>query len=116
MSEAIIHEVTVELPKEKIKQINRLLAIDSLSDMSDEELRNAGANTHYNERIFTANFDNGCSITYDLCSGVHNYWDEILWVSADKSNEVEFESEFELGKAIEMVVYMEVYIVNIKEI
>lgn len=77
------HEVTVHITPEEFARVNRLLAIESLEDMTDSELLAQGANTHQNEGIYSAKFDNGSSINFDLCSGIHNYWDDVVWTSPD---------------------------------
>ena len=86
---------TIELPKELYERVNRLLALYSLEEMTDEELMAAGANTHQCEGIFEARFKDGSFLTYDLCSGSSNYYDDVVW---HKDNwDVTLESDFELS-------------------
>ena len=90
------HTATVKLAKNEIDRINRLLDIPSLSDLTDDELRDMGAFTDATEGIFYAQFDDGSSLNYDLCSGQENYYDDAVWTSADGSRDVVLECSFEL--------------------
>ena len=63
------YEATVQLKKSTFNRVNKLLAIQSLSEMTDHELMAAGANTHHCEGIFEAKFEDGSRVTWDLCSG-----------------------------------------------
>lgn len=108
----IKHEEIVYIPTSEFDRINRLLAIASLEDMTDEELIEQGANTGVYEGIFYIEFDNGAVITWDLCSGTHNYYDNVVWTSADGINEVVLDCEYELDD-IEVEIESELYIVKI---
>lgn len=106
------HEETIKIPTKEFDRINRLLAIESLEDMTDNELLAQGANTNICEGIFSVEFDNGASMTFDLCSGSHNYWDDVVWTSADGTRDVVIDCEYEIGD-IEVEIESELYIVNI---
>ena len=108
----IKHEETVHIPASEFNRINRLLAIGSLEDMTDIELLEHGANTNVCEGIFYVEFDNGASMNIDLCSGNHNYWDDVVWTSADGNTDIVLDCEYELDD-IEVVIENELYIVNI---
>lgn len=90
-------EESVMISPDEYDRINRLLSIQSLEDMTDDELLKAGANTHVNEGIFFVKFADGSSLNFDLCSGTTNYWDDVVWTSADGKRDVTFECEYELG-------------------
>lgn len=106
------HEVTIHITPGEFTRVNRLLAIESLEDMTNSELLAQGANSHQNEGIYSAKFDDGSSINFDLCSGVHNYWDFVVWTSPDGSTNIVLECMFELGD-IEVEIESELYIVRI---
>jgi hypothetical protein len=89
-----------------------MLAIPSLEDISDDELRNMGAETDSCEGIFAVYFDDGSSLNFDLCSGRNNYWDDVVWTSADGSRDIVFDCEYELDD-IEFEADGELYIVKI---
>lgn len=80
--------------------------------MSDDELIMQGANTHHNEGIFSVTFDDGSSLNFDLCSGIHNYWDDVVWTNADGSIDVTLDCEYELDN-IEVDIKGETYAVEI---
>lgn len=106
------HEATVYLAYDEIDRVNRLLAIESLDDMTDDELFAQGASTCQHEGIFCVKFDDGSSISFDLCSGIHNYWDDVVWTSSDGSTDVVLDCEYEIGD-IEAEIESELYIVRI---
>ena len=72
------YNAQVCIPTDVYERVNRLLAIDSLEDMSDEELLLHGANTNYCEGIFAVEFADGSSLNFDLCSGTSNYFDDVV--------------------------------------
>ena len=108
----IKHEAIVYIDKDEFDRINRLLAIESLEEMTDSELIEQGANTDVCEGIFYVKFDNGASLNFDLCSGQHNYWDDVVWINADKTRDVILDCEYELDD-IEVEIENELYIVKI---
>lgn len=108
----IKHEATVYITTNEFDRINRLLAIESLEEMTDSELIEQGANTDYCEGIFRVEFDNGTSLNFDLCSGQHNYWDDVVWTSADEKRDVVLDCTYELDD-IEVEIESELYIVKI---
>ena len=108
----ITHKETVRITTNEFDRISRLLAIESLEDMSDSELLEQGANTNVCEGIFYVEFDNGSSMNFDLCSGNHNYWDDVVWTSADGNTDVVLDCAYELDD-IEVEIENELYIVNI---
>lgn len=70
---------TVSISKKEYERVNRLLALSSLEEMTDEELLKAGANTDEYTGVLDVTFEDGAYLTYDLCSGSHNYYDNIVW-------------------------------------
>lgn len=106
------HEEIIRINTSEFDRINRLLAIESLEELTDSELIEQGANTDYCEGIFHVEFDNGASINFDLCSGRHNYWDDVVWTSADGSRDVVLDCEYELDD-IEVEIESELYVVKV---
>ena len=108
----IKHEATIRIPASEVDRINRLLAIPSLEDLTDDELLAQGANTDEYEGIFHVEFDNGSFLNFDLCSGQHNYYDDVVWTSADGNRDVILDCEYELDD-IEVEIDSELYVVKI---
>lgn len=106
------HEEIVYIPASEYDRINRLLEIECLEDMTDEELLEQGANTDVYEGILYVKFDNGSFLTWDLCSGQSNYYDNVVWTSADEKNDVTLECTFELDD-IEFEIDSELYIIKV---
>lgn len=111
----IRHEETIRITKEEYERINRLLAIESLEYMTEDELQVQGAKLDSVEGLFFVEFNNGSSMNIDLCSGTHNYWDNVVWTSADGKQDVVLDCAYKL-EDIEFEVDSELYIVKfIKE-
>lgn len=106
------HEATVSISRSEVERINRLLAIESLENMTDDELIQQGANTHYNEGIYSVVFDDGSSMNFDLCSGITNYWDDVVWTSPDGSRDIILDCGYEIDD-IEVKIDSELYIVRL---
>ena len=107
------HICTVNLPRSVYDRVNRLLSFDTpFEEMTDEEMMAAGMRDNDCEGIFTAAFDDGSSLNFDLCSGDSNYYDDTVWTSADGSTDVTLECAFELSD-IEVEIEGEVYVVNL---
>lgn len=106
------HEVIVRISASEFNQVNKLLAIKSLEEMTDSELFAQGANTDICEGIFYVEFDNGASLNFDLCSGQSNYWDDVVWMSADGETSVILDCAYELDD-IEVEIDSELYVVKI---
>lgn len=66
----------------------------------------------YTKVFFYVEFDNGSSLTFDLCSGKHNYYDNVVWTSADGKTNVTLDCAYELDD-IEVEIASELYIVKI---
>lgn len=91
------YSVTIHMPTRTFNRINRLLRdIYDLNEMTDKELDRYGADKNTREEIYRAYFADGSSITYDLCSGEINYYDDVVWYSADKKTSCVFDYDFEL--------------------
>lgn len=73
-----------------------------------------GAPLYIREGIFEVTFDDGSSLRFDLCSGTHNYWDDVVWTSADGNTDVTLDCEYELDN-IEVDIEGETYIVEVKK-
>lgn len=92
----MLHTVVFDISTEEYNRVNRLLEIPSLSEMSDEQLLSAGANTDWSEGILYVEFDDGSTLSYDLCSGQENYFDDVVWTNPDNTQDVLLECTFEL--------------------
>lgn len=105
---------TVKISKDEFDRITRLLSIESLEEMSDEEMERVGAEVDYWENIFYVKFKDGSSLSWDLGSGGHNYYDDVVWHSNDDSrNDVFPDCTYELSD-IELYIGDDTYIVKIE--
>jgi len=86
----------VKIPQRDLERINRLLDIEALDDMTESELLEAGASADYFEGVFYVKFKDGSLLTYDLCSGQHNYYDNVVWVNAAMTKELVFDCKYKL--------------------
>lgn len=109
------HVSTFQIPRRQVDRVNRLLSIESLSEMNYIELLENGANTDQCEGIMYVMFDDGSSLNYDLCSGQENYFDDVVWTSPDGTRDVVLECTFELSD-IEFSVDEDTYVVKLEMI
>jgi hypothetical protein len=91
-----IYREKVNLDLKEVERINSLLAIESFEEMTDQELLDVRADTDTCEGIFSVKFDDGSTLNYDLRSGQHNYYDDVVWTSPDGARDVILECTFEL--------------------
>ena len=103
---------SVSLPTETFDRINKLLALPYFDEMTDDEMRDAGAEDGAYEGIFGMTFEDGASFTYDLCSGGSNYYDNMVLTDKDGYESV-FDCDYELDRKIELNVGDSTYIINI---
>ena len=113
IAKMIKYEEIVYVSKKEFDRINRLLAIESLEDMTDNELLEQGANTDVCEGLFYVEFDDGSIMNIDLCSGQHNYYDDVVWISADGKTEVILDCAYKLDD-IEVEIGSKLYVVKFK--
>ena len=74
-----IHEREVKIHKEEVSDIRRLLSIENLEEMSDEALKRLGCKKDFRRLIFGVEFDDRSSLDWWLCSGTHNYYDDVVF-------------------------------------
>jgi hypothetical protein len=110
----MIHKEVVYISKEELKKANYLLSINSLEELSDAQLQEIGAETDVCVGLFYIEFDNGATMNIDLCSGQHNYYDDVVWTSPDGSRDVVFDCEYNIDN-IEVEIDGELYIVEIEQ-
>ena len=106
------HEETMHISQKEFDRINRLLSIKSLEEMTDDQLKSLGAYPNSCEGLFYVEFDDGSSLNYDLCSGSHNYFDDVTWTSADGSMDAFLDCTYSL-EDFEFKIENELYIVKI---
>ena len=91
-----IYKEEVHINKELAHRIKRCLAVDNIEDMTDEELEAWGYKRDSREGIFSVKFQNGSYLTWDLCSGTHNYYDDVTMFFPDKTfSELDCTYEFD---------------------
>ena len=92
-----VFKENVRLPRSYFDEVNELLEIDNMDEMSDDELIGIGANTQQNETVFEVVFSDGSVLTYDLRSDEESYYDDVWWTAPDESWSVSLEPEWKLG-------------------
>jgi hypothetical protein len=105
------YEYTIDFTKEEFDHINKLLSIRSFDDLTEDEMARMGAKRDDFQGIFWIKFPDGAEMTYDLCSGSNNYFDDIVLTLGN--NEYVPECDFELGTDIEVVAWNCYYAVHL---
>ena len=103
---------SVSLPTETFDRIHKLLTLPYFDEMTDNEMRDAGAEDGTYEGVFAVTFEDGTLFTYDLCSGSSNYYDNMVLTDKDGYESV-FDCDYELDRKIELNVGNSTYIINI---
>lgn len=106
------HRAVASVPTDLYDRVNRLLAIESLDGMTDQQLLDVGANTDQNEGILYVEFDDGSHLNYNLRSGQHNYYDDVVWSSPDGRRDVTLDCEYSLND-IEFQIDDDTYFVEV---
>lgn len=88
---------TLRIPQLEYDRINRLMELDNLSEMDQEELDAANAETEHWESVYTVWFADGAMVSYDLCSGMENYYDDVVWTSPSGIRRILLDCSYELA-------------------
>jgi len=110
----LIYKTTVYIPSGTIERVNSLLCALSFKDLSEKEISKYKFRTNSCETIFNVKFEDNSTLTYELCSGDSNYYDNVVWRSADGIEET-IECSFRLFNEIEIEINSNKYIVNLIE-
>ena len=90
---------TVKIPKEIFERMNKLLNIDDLNNLTKEEKLLNPKQDDFIGLIFM-DFENGNSITVDVCSGSHNYYDNCVLKDGNGYELTCFDCSYELYNEI----------------
>ena len=90
------YEKTVSIPAEKYDKVNELLELDNLDEMTEGELNDIGAEIEHVEKIYEVEFEDKSKVMFFLRSGLHNYFDEVVWFQTDEEPYA-FDPEFSIG-------------------
>jgi len=101
----------VEINKNLFHRIKRCLDEESLEEMSDAELENWHYKKDSCELMFDVGFEDGASLTWKLCSGTHNYYDDVTFWFGD-GRFVDLDCTYELDD-IEVETDRAVYVVKL---
>ena len=82
------YKASVIITTDEFERINRLLSIQSMEKMTEDELRTAGADKNVCEGVLFIGFDDGSYVTFNLCSDANRYYDDVVWTSADGDTDV----------------------------
>lgn len=93
----MIYRTRVTMSFSEFQRVNRLLEIESLPNLSEEEMYELNAKHHADELLFIATFENGVKLELHLVSGSENYFTSPIFYLPDGSvRDPEDASEFEL--------------------
>ena len=103
---------SVDIGKSTFDRVNRMFDLPLLSEMTDAQLTNAGAKPYQIDGVFYVQFADGSSLTYDLCSGSENYFDDVVWVDANGFHDICLDCTYELAD-IEFEAFGNEYVVKL---
>ena len=103
---------TAKISRKQFNRINRLLDEIDFDDSQemDELMRELGAaeDSWCDGWYFT--FENGAKIKIDIRSGAHNYYDDVVWLSADEQEDCLFDCSYQLDEKNEYCIDDDSYI------
>ena len=109
------YTATTKMRRSLYDQVNRLLEIESFSDMTEEEMKEVGAETDVNKLLYSANFVNGVKLNVYLCSGNENYYTAPEFALPDgRLCCPEDMAGFDLSPEEEYILNNDSYVVNIE--
>lgn len=89
---------------------NRLLDIDDLSQHDDEHLALIEDECY---GLYEFEFEDGSTITVDLCHGDINYYDDCVWTNKEKTKTITFGCQYCLDAEMEFTVGCNTYICHL---
>ena len=106
---------TAKISRKQFNRINRLLDeidFDDDSQEMDELMRELGAAEYSWCDGWYFTFENGAKIKIDIRSGVHNYYDDVVWLSADEQEDCLFDCSYQLDEENEYCIDDDTYFCN----
>lgn len=106
---------TCKIKRSQFDRINRLLDEIDFDDDSNEMtnlMRELNAAEDSCCDAFYFKFENGAGIKIDIRSGSHNYYDDVIWLSADEKEDVLFDCSYVLDEENEYCIDEDSYFCN----
>ena len=109
------YKAKVALSKADFIRINTLFEIDDISKYTNNcvQYKVYDIEEIHFEKLFSVSFDDGSYLTYDVCSGLYNYYDNVVWVGAN-GKEAVLDCEYQLDTHIEYSINDNIYIIDIE--
>ena len=76
----ILHEEKIFITEKELERIRQLLNISNFSLYSEDVLKSMNAKEDDCQYLFAVTFDDGSTLTWDLCSGQTNYYDNVVFI------------------------------------
>lgn len=96
-----------------MERINKLLAIKDLSELNENT--SIGAKPHDHINLFDVTFENGNTISVEVCSGSQNYYENIVLFD-NKNNEIAvLDPNNYIGDEIKLLHRNDTYIIEIRQ-
>lgn len=92
----MILEGTIKATKKDIEDFNFILNTD-LADMTEEQKDLYECHPYDCIGLWEVNFPDGSYLTIDLASGDINYFDDVVWHSADGKRDITFDCSYKFG-------------------
>lgn len=111
----MVYTATTKINKKQFDRINRLLDEIDFDDKSQEMnnlIRELDATEDSWCDGFYFTFQNGAKIKIDIRSGAHNYYDDVIWLSADEKDDVLFDCSYTLDEENEYCIDDDTYFCN----
>ena len=105
----MLYKATLTEKRSNFEWYNALLSLDEV-DFA-EERTDTGVTLIDDEcyGLYDFVFEDGSSITIDLCHGSNNYFDDCVWHNSKNTQDIVFDCNFSLDKEMEFVVGDDTY-------
>ena len=111
----MVYIATVLVKKEEIEKANKLLALDDLRQMNEDELEKTGAKVNDIVHILSVKFENDFQLDIDVCSGNMHYYDNCVLRNSCGYEVDCFDSKYFIGDTMEFSHGYDTYVVEIEK-
>ena len=94
-TEPTVHEKELKIKAEELRRIQALLNIPDLSECPESQLERLGGKQDDCQYLFDVTFDDGSNLTWDLCSGKTNYYDNVVFTYNDIKEDLDCSYELD---------------------
>lgn len=109
----MVFRETIGIKKEDLERVNGLLNIRELGVYTEKE-RLLNPKMYDFIGLVSVTFENGNCIDIDVCSGIHNYYDNCVLKDRDENEITCFDCKYCIGNEMEFCYENDTYIITVE--